>query len=259
MNTSIFIATGGAFHCTPDIWGSPGSLTPLTRVYSPISGQAWVELGGQRTTIVPGGLYLIPPHHSLAYAPDPEMMLNWFHFMPASPLVDARLTSLRAVHCFDAKVSDRWVPVMRDGSDFFKAPSPGLTFRVQAMLSELIGLLMDTIPDAPPDKRLMPALRYMDDHVMETVLLADIASSAGLSPEHFHRLFRAQFDTTPFEFLLRRRMAKARQRLSGGAYSVKEVAAQCGYDDPYYFSRVFRRHFHCTPRDVRSGKTRPRP
>jgi AraC-like DNA-binding protein len=75
-----------------------------------------------------------------------------------------------------------------------------------------------------------------------------------LSPEHFHRLFSEQFHTTPFEYLLRRRLARACQLLVEGTLSVKQVATACGYDDPYYFSRLFHKRHGYTPRDVRLGR-----
>jgi AraC-like DNA-binding protein len=67
------------------------------------------------------------------------------------------------------------------------------------------------------------------------------------------------YRSTPFEYLQRRRMAKAHRLLIQGTSSVKEVAAACGYDDPYYFSRMFRRQYDCTPRDVRLGKVKRTP
>ena len=51
---------------------------------------------------------------------------------------------------------------------------------------------------------------------------------------------------TPFAYVLRLRMARARQLLHAGL-RVQEATDQCGYADPLYFSRVFTRFFHQTP------------
>ncbi len=259
MDPTLILTQGGHFHCTRTNWDGSGNWSDSAKIYAPTTGRAWLAVDGRRATLIAGGLYLIPPHHRLEFAADPEMTVDWLHFMAESPVVDARLAALGEVLRFPGTAARRWLPVARRCAEFFSAPTPGLIFRMHAMVGELVGVALEQTPVTSTDERLLPALRYMDDHVTETVALADIAGCAKLSPEHFHRLFRAQFHTTPFLYLLRRRMAKAHRLLVEGAASVKEVAAACGYDDPYYFSRVFRQYYRCPPRDVRSGKARPVP
>lgn len=259
MDATLIITQGGRYHCTRANWRGSGDWSDAAKLYAPVAGRAWLAVDGRRAALRAGALYFIPPHHRLDFAADPEMEVDWLHFLPESPVADARLAAATEVHCFPAAVATRWRPVMRRCAEFFAAPTPALTFRLHAMVSELVGLLLEQMPAVAADNRLAPALRYMDDHVTANPLLADIAARAKLSPEHFHRLFRAQFHTTPFLYLLRRRMGKAHRLLAEGAGSVKEVATACGYDDPYYFSRVFRQHYHCAPRDVRTGKARPMP
>jgi len=48
-------------------------------------------------------------------------------------------------------------------------------------------------------------------------------------------------------------MARAEKLLAEDELTVKEAAEACGYDDPFYFSRVFRRYFGTTPGKVRKG------
>jgi len=183
------------------------------------------------------------------------MTVHWLHFMPLSPLVDARLATLGEVQCLPADFPARWRSVTGALPMYFQRPTPPLTYRVQALVLDVVGAILDRTPaEKEGIERLLPALQFMDDHVMTAPPLAAIARTVKLSPEHFHRLFRRQFHTTPFAYLLRRRLAQARHLLAEGTLSVKEVAATCGYDDPYYFSRVFRQQQGCTARAVRQGK-----
>jgi AraC-like DNA-binding protein len=182
--------------------------------------------------------------------------VDWLHFQPLSAVLDARLAKLATVQC----LAQRWQPVTSALGHFFQQPTPALTCRVQAWALEVVAEVLERMPaESGRGERLLPALHFMDDHVTSSPNLAAIAETVHLSPEHFHRLFREQFQTTPFEYHLRRRLAKAHRLLVEGALSVKEVAAACGYDDPYYFSRVFRQRHGCTPRDVRLGKAAARP
>ncbi len=259
VDSTLIITVGGRYRCTRTNWLGSGQWSDSAKLYAPTAGRAWVAVDGRRTELRPGRLYLIPPHHRLEFAAEPEMEVDWLHFVPESPVVDARLAALGAVHPFPAAVAARWRPVGRRCAEFFAAPTPVLTFRMQAMVSELVGLALEQAPVVVAEPRLLAALRYMEDHLTRPVSLAEMAASAGLSAGHFHRLFRAQFHTTPFLYLLRRRMAMAHRRLAEGSATVKEVAAACGYDDPYYFSRVFRQTYHCSPREVRAGTARPAP
>ena len=57
---------------------------------------------------------------------------------------------------------------------------------------------------------------------------------------------------TPLEYLTDLRMKKAEIMLSSlwtRDYSVSEIAELCGFDNALYFSRVFRKHFGCSPSD----------
>lgn len=66
-----------------------------------------------------------------------------------------------------------------------------------------------------------------------------------LSKDHARRLFVRETGKTPTEYLTEKRIQYARQligtRTAGSGTSIKEIAALCGFDDPYYFSRVFRK------------------
>lgn len=80
---------------------------------------------------------------------------------------------------------------------------------------------------------------YIDTHLDTPLPLADLAVCAGLSEGHFSRLFRASFDATPHQFVLRRRIGRARRLLASSPFPVLEVGAMCGFANPQHFARVF--------------------
>lgn len=68
--------------------------------------------------------------------------------------------------------------------------------------------------------------------------------------DYLRKLFRKEVGMTPLEYLTRLRMKKAENLLGAmwtKDYSVSEIAQLCGYDDALYFSRVFKKHFGCSP------------
>jgi AraC-like DNA-binding protein len=88
--------------------------------------------------------------------------------------------------------------------------------------------------------------------------VARMAQMAHLSTSRFAVLYRKLFGLSPIDDLLEGRVATARVLLTNVAVSVGEVAAQTGFTNFCYFSRLFRRRVGCTPRDYSRRDPRDR-
>jgi len=80
----------------------------------------------------------------------------------------------------------------------------------------------------------------------ETADMSALAREAGLSREHFHRLFRKTIGLTPLDYARLARMSRAKRLLLQGA-SASHAALDCGFADQAHFSRWFKRYFGVTP------------
>lgn len=68
--------------------------------------------------------------------------------------------------------------------------------------------------------------------------------------DYLRKLFKKELGSSPLEYLTSLRMQAAEKLLTTmwtNEYSISEVAQMCGYDDPLYFSRVFKKNFGCSP------------
>lgn len=255
MDLTCTIIMGGTAVCTPQNWTRPGEWEDAAKLYAPVCGEAWLSVHGQQTVLRPKHFYLIPPHAWLAHAAPRRMVVHWLHFRANSPWIDTRLARIGRVLPMPTDIARRWWSIFAAFSRTPRNPPPALACRVHAMLLDSVGVALEQAPSQSSatellHERLEPALRYMDEHVGEALALHQIATTVQMSPEHFHRLFRKLLQTTPHAYLLQRRMAKARRLLAEGALRVGQVARACGYADPFYFSRVFRKHFGYTAQDV---------
>lgn len=95
--------------------------------------------------------------------------------------------------------------------------------------------------------------RYREDLSLE-----DVAMHLDTSSSYLSRLFRRELDTTFGEFLTSVRLAHAKTLLQDSAVSIQTVAERVGYDNAYYFSRVFKRHCGATPTEYRRANLRRR-
>jgi AraC-like DNA-binding protein len=82
----------------------------------------------------------------------------------------------------------------------------------------------------------------------EPILLGELAGAVGVSAAYLCRRFRAEFGCGPVEALRGTRLDRAAHLLAQGAGRIGEVAARCGFDDPFHFSRSFRSFYGCSPR-----------
>lgn len=85
------------------------------------------------------------------------------------------------------------------------------------------------------------ARRYFDDHYNEPISIQEYAKSRNMSVCYFQRNFKHILGFTPVQYLLTIRVDNAASLLETTDYSMAEIAAIVGYEDPLYFSRLFRK------------------
>ncbi len=88
--------------------------------------------------------------------------------------------------------------------------------------------------------------QYIETHYMEELDTENLCEKFSLHPGYFPQLFRKYSDTTFIEYLTKIRLFHAAKYLKEGN-SVKEAANKSGFQDTNYFSKVFRKHFNCSP------------
>ena len=91
------------------------------------------------------------------------------------------------------------------------------------------------------------AHRYLTDNYLQIGSLSESANVCGLSAVHLSRLFRRFASESPHAYLSRMKMNHAAELIARGNVPVKAAAAAVGFDDPYHFSRVFKRVHGVSP------------
>jgi AraC family transcriptional regulator len=99
-----------------------------------------------------------------------------------------------------------------------------------------------------PRARLRPVVEYIEEHLDASPTLEQIAAVARLSPYHFARQFKAATGLPPHQYVIARRVERARQLLQTGTdLSLAEVAVEVGFSDQSQFTRHFKRLVGVTP------------
>jgi len=92
---------------------------------------------------------------------------------------------------------------------------------------------------------------HVHDQMQEQWRVADMARRAHLSPSRFAVLYTKIFQASPMEDLIHARLQRARALLTNEGISVSNVADRTGFGSICHFSRLFRKHVGCAPREYR--------
>jgi two-component system response regulator YesN len=97
------------------------------------------------------------------------------------------------------------------------------------------------------------AKAYIDTHFINPDLsLSKVAAHVNLSPSHLSAVFSHETGETFKEYLTRIRIERAKELLRTTNLKSFEVAYQCGYNGPHYFSYIFRKNTGLSPQQFRS-------
>lgn len=103
------------------------------------------------------------------------------------------------------------------------------------------------------------ARRYFHEHYTEDINIEEYAKSIHMSLCWFTRIFKTMAGCAPKQYIINLRIRTAAQLLESTNYSIHEIAAIVGYENPYYFSRVFKQIKGVTPSDHRKASLLSQP
>ena len=101
------------------------------------------------------------------------------------------------------------------------------------------------------DHEMETAAAYFNDNYNRDIHIEEYAASRGMSVSWFIRNFKKYTGTTPMQFVKSIRITNAQMLLETTNYAVNEISRIVGYDNPLYFSRLFRKQKGCSPSQFR--------
>lgn len=115
--------------------------------------------------------------------------------------------------------------------------------RLYSFLLELRDYVQEGAPSSESNRsRLHPVLQLIDKQLHRPILIAEMANAAGISPQHLCTLFRRTMDIRPMEYVNRERIKRSKELMfREGGTPIREIALRVGFDNPSYFSAVFKR------------------
>ena len=213
-----------------------------------LQGRGWFSWGGRRREVAPMDAFWIPAweahaygaHRSdaweifwvHAYGESVEDLLDWTPLAAHRPLTPfSSANALRRqfnalLGRLEAGYTDHMLLEM---SRFFVS------------LTTLLHVDAGPVRELAQRERIEKAMDEMRGTLASPLSLEAYAQCAGFSVSQFCHLFKRHYGTTPMAYFFELRMQRAKELLNTTSLSIKEVAWELGFEDPLYFSRVFKR------------------
>ena len=227
-----------------------------------LNGKGWFEIGGREHLINPNQFLHVPASTEyMRYGADSHdpWTIYWVHY------------SGRDMHTFNKSLNIK----KENGPTDIAFNDKGLTIWENMYESLLFGYSRDNLCNANlclyhflatffyPEKHMKSesepdfvtkTTRYMRSNIENRLTLEDFSALHNLSTSHFSSLFRKSTGMSPIDYFIQLKMQRACQLLYNKENRIKEVAHAVGYEDPYFFSRTFKRLMGVSPIQYRAQR-----
>jgi AraC family transcriptional regulator, arabinose operon regulatory protein len=229
-----------------------------------VDGYGWYQLGDKRYEISPNEFFILPQHVEHAYGSLKEnpWSIYWIHFGGENlPYFNEMLTVQKHFKPNYIKSSNELFALFYK---MYKTLELGYSIDnlmfANMCLSQFLTLFIYNgkhyTPVASDGKIdcIDSAIMYMQEHINENISLNKLSNHYNYSASRFSNLFKQKTGYAPIDYFIQMKMQKASQQLDFTDQSIKEVALNLGFDDPYYFSRRFSKIIGMSPTKYRSIK-----
>ena len=258
-NLDAMIYTCGNETCAPS-----HSYGPVVRsgylIHYILSGKGIYKTDGRIYHLSQGDAFLIRPNTLIYYEADRyhPWTYTWIGFQGIKMEEYFKRTSLLEEPCFHYEKDDRVRLCHEKMFEAYNLPE-NRDLMMNSILYEYLYLLASKFPrKSIPTKEkkisyVEEALRYIESNYAQTVNIQVIASYLNIERTYLYRLFKDITGSSPQEYLLEYRIARASTLLKETSLPINDIARSVGYSDALYFSRLFRQKKNRTPTEYRKN------
>jgi len=252
----------GTFESVKGHYVKRGGGTPESIVIVCLAGEGVCRFNGGEWHMKPGHLIVIPANCPHSYEADHENPWTIFWFHVRGNMFPYYLEELQ-ISVQDPIINIPNISGLMDAfEDVYQHTESGYTNTSLLCLSTSLGhffgickLYQRSIKASQQgvEKRIEKTVEVMKKSLHRLLTLDQLAEIAGWSPTHYAALFKNKMNVPPLEFFTRLKMQSACDKLKLTNEPIQNIASSLGYNDAFYFSRLFKRHNELSPKNYRKA------
>jgi AraC-like DNA-binding protein len=259
--TGIQLMRAGRNLAKPNYSVGP-KVIPHYGLHFVLHGKVFFSQGTDQVTAKKGDVFCVFPNHQYSYSivePDGELRLCWLTLQGDNiGSVLQQIGIARSCHHLSNVMSSSVEETLEEILDNLRVPvavDSGL--HLISRLFHLFHLLHSEVNVGTSQqeelKWLQRSLDFIHANFRDNLQVNDAAAHVGISRAHFSRTFTRIVKQTPHRYIQLLRLRDANYMLFNSSLSIKEIAASLGYDDPYTFTRAYKKLYGKPP----SARYRP--
>ncbi len=232
-------------------WEIPLRRLPDYELVLVLKGRGYIAIRGETHVVEAGDLICFRPgvEHRLWVEGEPYMLFYGLHFEPVDPAQPVPIPEL-----FHLDAPLRLETIFERLREVYFGKPYLYAWRQELLLQQLLCEILTILHEKEESMstvRARRALEYIHENPCRPITLEDLLQQAGIRKTEFIRAFRTVTGTTPIRYILDQRLEAARTLLVESELPVAAIARECGFADPFYFSRCFSARFTVSPRRYR--------
>ena len=224
------------------------------------AGKTHFFIGGEDKVVTAGHMVLYQPkeeqHYEYYGADKPEVY--WVHFTGSDVRNILRHYDIPLnEHVFFSGTPSTYAMLFKQMIEELQTCRVGYEEMLEMCLRQLFLLIQRTRLEKPSivstqvQEEMAFARQYFHEHYNEPINIEEFAQSRHMSISLFMRNFKRVYNVSPKQYILNLRMSNAQSLLETTDYTISEIAAIVGYDNPLYFSRLYHKQKGQSPSDYR--------
>jgi len=224
------------------------------------AGKTHFFIGGEDKVVTAGHMVLYQPkeeqHYEYYGADKPEVY--WVHFTGSDVRNILRHYDIPLnEHVFFSGTPSTYAMLFKQMIEELQTCRVGYEEMLEMCLRQLFLLIQRTRLEKPSivstqvQEEMAFARQYFHEHYNEPINIEEFAQSRHMSISLFMRNFKRVYNVSPKQYILNLRMGNAQSLLETTDYTISEIAAIVGYDNPLYFSRLYHKQKGQSPSDYR--------
>lgn len=137
--------------------------------------------------------------------------------------------------------------------EFYVEIAKNASYTLLMYIFRVINRTIDSVTPLSKDNVLNIVLPYMDAHYLDPISLSHIAEACYVNKYHLSHVFTEHFGMSVGQYIRSKRLELAKKQIRETTLPIQDIAGQCGFPDPAYFNRLFKKATGQTPMEYRKS------